>query len=78
MFFVFYRCSSSVGKQGGQQFVNFGIGCKRIGTILHEMMHSIGIIHEQSRPDRNKYIDVRYDNIKPSETIFLIKIIVYF
>ncbi|XP_065663209.1 zinc metalloproteinase nas-4 [Hydra vulgaris] len=58
-------CSSSVGKQGGEQFINLGIGCRKFGTVMHEMMHTIGIIHEQSRPDRNQYIDVLYDNIKP-------------
>ncbi|XP_065682607.1 zinc metalloproteinase nas-4 isoform X1 [Hydra vulgaris] len=56
-------CSSSVGRQGGMQYVQLGNGCQRIGTVLHEMMHAIGFIHEQSRSDRNNYVDVKFDNI---------------
>lgn len=58
-------CSSSVGRQGGQQFIHLAYGCKRIGTVMHEMMHAIGIIHEQSRPDRDEHLEVRFDHIKP-------------
>ena len=62
-----YRCSSYVGKQGGLQNVTIGKFCTRLGTCQHEMMHAMGVIHEQSRPDRNKHVHVYWDNIKPSK-----------
>ena len=61
---VVYRCSSSVGRKGGMQTVHLGHGCKRLGTIMHEMMHVLGIIHEQSRPDRDQYLKINFANLK--------------
>ena len=31
---------------------------------MHEMMHALGIVHEQSRPDRDEFLEVKYGNIK--------------
>jgi len=57
-------CSSHVGRRGGGQHVTLGSGCMRIGTVLHEMMHALGVIHEQSRPDRDEHIIVKMENIE--------------
>ncbi|XP_031573188.1 meprin A subunit beta-like [Actinia tenebrosa] len=57
-------CSSSVGRQGGGQKLNLGAGCNYAGVVIHEIMHSLGVWHEQSRQDRDKYVEVLWNNIK--------------
>ena len=39
---------------------------------MHEIMHAIGFLHEQSRPDRDQHIEVLYQNIKSGESTLTI------
>jgi Astacin (Peptidase family M12A) len=55
-------CSSSVGRQGGQQFVTLGPSCTT-GNCVHEIGHTAGLWHEQSRADRDLFIRIRFENI---------------
>ncbi|CAG9791605.1 unnamed protein product [Diatraea saccharalis] len=60
-------CWSSVGRIGGRQEVNLQApGCvSKKGTVLHELLHAVGFMHEQSRPERDDFVTVVYNNIKP-------------
>ncbi|OCX51517.1 hypothetical protein BEL04_15950 [Mucilaginibacter sp. PPCGB 2223] len=55
-------CSSNVGLQGGQQFINININCTT-GNVIHEIGHTIGLWHEQSRMDRDDYITINLGNV---------------
>ncbi|GAB1600483.1 zinc metalloproteinase nas-6-like [Argonauta hians] len=56
-------CFSSVGKIGGSQLLSLEQDCLYKGTVMHELLHSVGLWHEQSRTDRDDYVTVNYDNI---------------
>lgn len=58
-------CWSRVGKSGGQQQINIG-NCG-FGSIVHEILHTAGMWHEQSRADRDDNITIQWDNIKPDK-----------
>ena len=57
-------CSSQVGRQGGRQHVNLADGCNNMGVIAHELLHSAGMWHEQSRNDRDNYVEILWDHIQ--------------
>ncbi|GMT06421.1 hypothetical protein PENTCL1PPCAC_28595, partial [Pristionchus entomophagus] len=58
-------CSSAVGKIGGVQALNLANACMKIGTIAHEIAHSMGTFHTQSRSDRDDCVEVEWENISP-------------
>lgn len=58
-------CFSSVGMKGGQQTLSLGRGCASFGIVLHELMHVVGFYHLHQRHDRDKFLDIHWDNIDP-------------
>jgi astacin (peptidase family M12A)/centrosomal CEP192-like protein len=63
-------CEAYEGRVGGEQTVG-GSGTCAMATILHELGHTLGVWHEQSRPDRNSYVNVNYGAvIKASRSNF--------
>ncbi|XP_029906015.1 meprin A subunit beta-like isoform X1 [Myripristis murdjan] len=61
-------CSSSVGKRReGKQQLSIGSGCDTLGTVEHEFLHALGFWHEQSRADRDDYVNIMWDRIKPGK-----------
>ncbi|KAI1290227.1 Zinc metalloproteinase nas-4 [Halotydeus destructor] len=56
-------CYSYVGRAGGKQPISLGHGCQDVSVSAHETMHALGIFHEQSRPDRDNFITINWNNV---------------
>ncbi|ALC39804.1 CG15253 [Drosophila busckii] len=66
-------CYSSVGFIGDVQQLNLessplGTRCFRLGTVLHEMLHTLGFNHEHSAHNRDEFIELINENIQPDAT----------
>jgi hypothetical protein len=67
-------CSAHVGYMTGQQSTmtlqkNAGpqqTGCFYTQIIQHELLHVTGFFHEQSRPDRDNFLEIRLQNVEPA------------
>lgn len=59
-------CSSHLGKIGGRQSVSLNKnGCVYKGIIIHEFIHALGYDHMHSHAERDKYIEIMWENINP-------------
>ncbi|XP_064611242.1 uncharacterized protein LOC135475322 isoform X2 [Liolophura sinensis] len=70
-------CYSYVGRIGGQQVLSLSTRCidqSSIGTIQHELLHALGFYHEQSRYDRDDWIEINMENIREEHRINFEKI----
>ncbi|MDR1221810.1 MAG: M12 family metallopeptidase [Tannerella sp.] len=57
---------SYVGRIDGRQDLTLVPGGCSVGTVIHEIGHAIGLLHEQCRYDRDNYITVNTSNIQSS------------
>ena len=46
--------------KGGEQHLYMNSGCFADGllTPVHELLHTLGFVHEHNRPDRDKFVEV--------------------
>ncbi|TRY99643.1 hypothetical protein DNTS_000105, partial [Danionella cerebrum] len=57
-------CWSYLGARGGRQTLSLqSPECTGSGVTVHELIHAMGFVHEQSRADRDKYVSVMWSNI---------------
>ncbi|XP_078069869.1 meprin A subunit alpha-like [Mustelus asterias] len=58
-------CWSFVGDNHSGQNVSIGERCDYKAIIEHELLHALGFYHEQSRTDRDDYVNIWWDEIIP-------------
>jgi hypothetical protein len=57
-------CFASLGyRSPGENIVNIGAGCVNVGTVIHLVLHSLGMFHEHQRADRDTYVEIVTSNI---------------
>ncbi|XP_037608967.1 high choriolytic enzyme 2-like [Sebastes umbrosus] len=65
-FFPGSGCWSYLGRTGGRQRISLQQrGCVYKGTVQHEALHALGFHHEQARSDRDQYVSILTQNIRP-------------
>ncbi|XP_073258698.1 zinc metalloproteinase nas-6-like [Porites lutea] len=62
-------CFSATGKSGGKQPLSLGNGCTSKGVVIHELLHALGMMHEHCRADRDQFIRINFNNVRPKAKI---------
>lgn len=65
--YVDKTCSSQVGFLGGRQDLNLYNSCGK-GNIIHELLHTLGFMHMHTSPERDDFVKIIFENIRP-ETV---------
>lgn len=66
-------CSALVGYGAGVRALSLGPGCWNDRTVQHELGHSLGLMHEHQRSDRDQYLTVDASNVTPgTESAFAV------
>lgn len=54
---------SEVGRRRGRQIVSLDEKCP-VGSVIHELGHSVGLWHEHCRNDRDDWVAVNFRNVR--------------
>uniref|UniRef100_A0AAF5D402 Metalloendopeptidase n=1 Tax=Strongyloides stercoralis TaxID=6248 RepID=A0AAF5D402_STRER len=62
-------CASFVGRLSRDmpQEITFTQSCLNSGRIQHEFSHALGLVHENRRPDNEKYITINFTNVEEKD-----------
>ncbi|XP_059837814.1 meprin A subunit alpha-like [Hypanus sabinus] len=60
-------CWSYVGDNHNGQELSIGERCDTKAIVEHEILHALGFYHEQSRTDRDDYVNIWWDEIIPGK-----------
>ncbi|KAM4568149.1 meprin A subunit beta-like [Fundulus diaphanus] len=68
-------CWSNIGRLfANGQNLSIGAGCDNLATVEHEILHALGFYHEQSRYDRDDYVQIALENIITGQENNFIKV----
>uniref|UniRef100_A0A8C3ICE0 Meprin A subunit n=1 Tax=Chrysemys picta bellii TaxID=8478 RepID=A0A8C3ICE0_CHRPI len=66
-------CWSMVGDRQTGQNLSIGERCDHKAIVEHELLHAMGFYHEQSRTDRDDYVNIWWDEILPGQSHNFVK-----
>ncbi|SDJ41282.1 M12 family metallopeptidase [Chryseobacterium jejuense] len=55
-----------IGYQGGKQTISLDQYIS-VGSVIHEMGHTVGLYHEHARQDRDQYVSIQWNNIQDGQ-----------
>ncbi|XP_061482183.1 meprin A subunit alpha [Rhineura floridana] len=67
IFQKFDGCWSKIGDAKQGQNLSVGEGCDFKGIVSHEILHALGRVHEQTRTDRDDYVKIWWDHVRPDQ-----------
>jgi hypothetical protein len=60
------QCKAMTGYAGGAQLLQISASpqCASRSGLLHELVHTLGFVHEHNRPDRDQHIEILWKNVR--------------